>query len=286
MAITIKEKIYSEALSEKDASGGTSKSLKKLYWATGSSSAFEVLAAAKLSLPTSIEGLTRSAINITPKYIDESNPSECLWDITVTYTAVAQESGGPGDEGSFQFTTAGRTEHITQSLDTVSKSAPGDDTPPDFGGAIKVNSQLDVEGADVVAPQFSFSIVKVHEASQVDAAYRSKLFNLTGKVNNAEYTVKGMTFKKGELLFMGATGSQQGTGPWTITYQFLARPNNDGPIKIGDIDVPSKKGFELLWVFYMKTADMTGTRMKTPPKPVAAYVEQVYEYGDFTDLKL
>ena len=95
------------------------------------------------------------------------------------------------------------------------------------------------------------------------------------------YTINGttLTFQAGELLFLGASGGKtQGSGQWSITYRFAAQPNRTN-IAIGDITVAAKKGWEYLWVRYQ---DMEDTAAKAVVKrPLAAYVEQVYQTGNF-----
>lgn len=108
----------------------------------------------------------------------------------------------------------------------------------------------------------------------VTPAYRGTLFNLTGKVNNASF--KGLA--AGECLFLGASGAKRGSDDWEITFRFAGSPNRTG-ITVGGI---SKKGWEYLWVRY---ADVEDTASNTLVKRlVAAYVEKVYEEGNFAAL--
>jgi hypothetical protein len=57
-----------------------------------------------------------------------------------------------------------------------------------------------------------------------------------------------------------------------------ASPNRTG-ITVGDITGISKKGWEYLWVRYADSEDAAAKAIVK--KPVAAYVEKVYEVGDF-----
>ena len=93
----------------------------------------------------------------------------------------------------------------------------------------------------------------------------------------------------GECLFLGASGSrrQQGQNPndgdWEITFKFAASPNAVN-LQIGTITVASKKGWEYLWVRYEDAEDDAASMLVK--KPVAAYVEKVYEDADFAVLGL
>jgi len=108
-------------------------------------------------------------------------------------------------------------------------------------------------------------------------AYKAALFFLTGAVNNAPF--RG--FAAGEVLFLGASGSKRGQDDWEIRFRFAASPNVTGLV-VGSITGINKRGWEYLWGRY---ADAEDTAAKALVKrPVAAYVEQVYPYGDFSGL--
>ena len=127
-------------------------------------------------------------------------------------------------------------------------------------------------------PVYHFSETHYLPDSQVTLGYRATLFGLTGKVNDADF--KGLS--AGECLFLGAAGSQRGFGEdWEITFRFAASPNTSS-LTVGPITGIAKKGWEYLWVRY---ADAEVPAAKAIVKqPVAAYVEKVYEDGDFSGL--
>jgi hypothetical protein len=174
----------------------------------------------------------------------------------------------------FQFDTGGGTQHITQSLVTMGAYAPPSRTAPYFGGAIGVTRD-NVEGVDITVPVFNFSETHYIPAALITPAYQSVLFNLTGKVNNYAFR----WFAEGECLFLGASGAQRGQDDWEITYRFAASPNRTGII-IGDIVGIVKKGWEYLWVRY-EDAEDTGANALVK-RPMAVYVEQVYDWADFS----
>ena len=199
-----------------------------------------------------------------------------LWEGVVQYGAYGQLEL-PG-ESSFAFDTGGGTQHITQSLQTVALEAPPGKSAPNFKGAIGA-TQHAVEGVDIVVPVYQFSETHYLLDALVTEAYKITLSLLTGKVNEGLF--KG--FEMGECLFLGASGSKRGTGDWEIGFRFAASPNVTD-LTIGDITGVNKKGWEYLWVRYM---DATDEAANAPVKiPQAAYVERVYEYGDFTLLGL
>ena len=143
--------------------------------------------------------------------------------------------------------------------------------PPDFKGAIGVSTDS-VEGTDITIPVFNFTETHYIPSALVAGAYKTTLFYLTGRVNDAPF--KG--FARGEVLFLGASGSQRGVDDWEIAFKFAASPNATN-LTVGDITGIDKKGWEYLWVRYADAEDEE-TLIK---QPVAVYVERVYEYGNF-----
>ena len=57
---------------------------------------------------------------------------------------------------------------------------------------------------------------------------------------------------------------------------------NGVPIGLASITVSAKKGWEYLWVKYSETEDTAAKSLVQ--RPVAAYVEKVYEQADFGGL--
>jgi hypothetical protein len=96
-------------------------------------------------------------------------------------------------------------------------------------------------------------------------------------VNNSAF--KG--FAAGECLFLGAAGTKRGGGDWEIGYRFASSPNVTG-LTVGDITGINKKGWEYLWVRYADAEDAAAKALVK--KPIAAYIEQVYPYGDLNAL--
>jgi len=173
-----------------------------------------------------------------------------------------------------QFEVGGATEHITQSISTISKT-PVSGTAPDHKGAIGVDEKGNIAGVDIVAPQLRFSKTYYIAAAAVTDAYIRTLAGLAAHVNDATF----MGFAAGEVLFIGARGSQRGEEDWEITFDFAASPNKTNISIGGVITVPAKKGWEYLWVQYETIEDPTAKKLTR--RPIAAYVEKVYDTGDF-----
>lgn len=230
--------------------------------------------------------LPRSEIRVSP-----TSPS--TWIGTVRYA----KSNAP----IFAFDMSGGTQKLTNSIRTVNayagewqfipeySPAPGE-TPrpnlpttrfvttdaPNFKNAIAWDGET-VNGCDVIVPVYNWSETWYLPGSMVTGAYKAKLFQLTGRINQNPFR----DFQPGEVLFMGARGSRRGTEDWEINFAFAASQNDDN-ISVGDLAGIHKRGWDYLWVNYRKSEDSEGARLI--PVPSSVHVEQVYKEGDFEGL--
>jgi hypothetical protein len=143
-----------------------------------------------------------------------------------------------------------------------------------------------VQGVDIVIPALTWTETYDVPSVYVSSAYIVSLSKVTGTVNNAAF--RG--FPAGEVLFLGASGSQEwderkGDGPWTLSYKFVQSPNA-GPqqtipaLTIGSISGIQKKGHEYLWIRYED--NVSNNSLVKEPKFV--YVNKVYRETNFSDL--
>jgi len=171
------------------------------------------------------------------------------------------------------FDTTGATQRRTHSIETVGSYPAG---APDFQNGINVTSQ-GIEGVEITIPQFTFRETHYFASDDVDAAYRTTLMNLTGTVNDANF--RG--FSRGEVLFLGATGSRNNDGIWELTYSFAVSRNVTN-ISVGNINGIDKEGWHYLWTY--EEQQVNADRLIT--RTVAVKVERVYEYADFGQLDI
>ncbi|HHM13125.1 MAG TPA: hypothetical protein ENJ16_06195 [Planctomycetaceae bacterium] len=258
MPVTIVEKFDSREATV----GVDSPNIDLLYVVQGTDNDAVVKATVESTIPAIYDGLVFQDYHITPL-------GAGVWEVSVRYGKKEPKDTG---ESQFSFDTGGGTTHITQSLQTVARYAPPGKVAPDFRGAIGVTHDS-VEGTDITIPVYNFTETHYVDASLVTGAYKATLFALTGKTNNAAF--KG--FARGEVLFLGASGSLRSQEDWEITFRFAASPNVTGLV-IGDIAGIDKKGWEYLWVRYADAEDQN----VLVKKPIAVYVERVYEEGDFS----
>ena len=258
MPVTIVEKFDSREATV----GVDSPNIDLLYVVQGTDNDAVVKATVESTIPAIYDGLVFQDYHITPL-------GAGVWEVSVRYGKKEPKDTG---QSQFSFDTGGGTTHITQSLQTVARYAPPGKVAPDFRGAIGVTHDS-VEGTDITIPVYNFTETHYVDASLVTGAYKATLFALTGKTNNAAF--KG--FARGEVLFLGASGSLRSQEDWEITFRFAASPNVTGLV-IGDIAGIDKKGWEYLWVRYADAEDQN----VLVKKPIAVYVERVYEEGDFS----
>jgi hypothetical protein len=236
------------------------------YIAVGSDDDIAIGTAVLAAAPTTYANLPRKGLTY-------ERIAEDAWEAVVKYESPA----APDDQTAYSFDTTGGTSHITQALASVNSYAPAGQTAPDFKGAIGVTKDA-VEGADIIVPVYKWTETQQFDPADVDDAFKSTLFALTGRTNSATFR----NFDAGEVLFEGARGSQRGArGKFEISYQFSASPNVTG-LTVGSITGIAKGGWEYLWVRYVDESDDTAHMLVKRPRSV--HVERVYDSGDFSGL--
>jgi hypothetical protein len=248
------------------------------YHIIGTGDDIEVRNLVLAASPIIYDGMPRGSITIDPVAVQ-------TWNVTASYSVLdGSEAKKPkqGDKATLTFDTTGETANVKFSRNTTSYgNQTGDDQqalpPPDHKGLIGVNGDK-VEGVDTVIPSLKFSETHYLAGSYISFEYLNLLYRLTGTVNSDYF--RG--FAPGELLFLGAQGREVlGSGTGEITYNFAASPNVTD-LKVGDITVARKDGWDYLWV---KWEDSEDTDAKAViKKPLAVYVEEVYPRQAFAQL--
>jgi len=209
------------------------------------------------------------------------------WEIGVRYGTEDDRKSHEVPEAGFwrfSFDTTGGTHKITQSLETIHRvEADPADPAPDLKQAIGWDGKR-VNGVDVVVPKLEFDITAYYAPATITAGYMKDLARKTGRTNDGAW----LGFDEGEILYMGSTGDGDvplacgpRVKPIPIVHKFAASENVTD-LAVGDMTVPSKKGFEYLWVRYKQIESDDTTNII--PKPVHAYVERTYEKTDFAAL--
>lgn len=187
-----------------------------------------------------------------------------LYYVDAEWTQQQQQTGS----WDFSFDTTGGTIHITQSKETTGKyPTSGADKNEGHDGAIGVDGDQ-IHGTEIVIPALRLTVSYKHPAGVVTIAHAKLLASLTGVVNSTKF----LTFDAGEILFLGAQGSDGTNSEAQVQYQFAASQNATG-LTIGGISGVAKKGHEYLWIQY-KDDTSNGKPVK---KPYWVSVERVYE---------
>ncbi|VTU00994.1 Uncharacterized protein OS=Isosphaera pallida (strain ATCC 43644 / DSM 9630 / IS1B) GN=Isop_2424 PE=4 SV=1 [Gemmataceae bacterium] len=279
--------------------GGQGGGIPLRFVALGSLDEVEVYAAVLLATPPYFDGFVRNQIRTTPL----GGPN---WRVEVQYGTTGAGGGdqpvgasGLGGESpplpsapetddeplgaGYAFDTTGGTAHITQSYKTVLSVGRGGAVPRDYQRAIGVTKDR-VEGCDKYVPKFEWSRTVTRE--NVTTAYLKRLRDMTGTVCIAPFYGRNT----GEVLYLGASGQPTQGNAHTITHRF-ADSKNQKTIEISDdliIDADpanlgyAKLGWQYLWVAY----DEEMEDGQVAPTPVAAYVEDIYEYTNFDRLEI
>lgn len=289
--------IYEKNQSRSFTTDAKMASLEREYHIQGTNDEAEAYELLVLTAPILYAGLVR-------KTVKAESHGGGLWTGTVSYDSSVSEQQAlsqtdpetptaepaPGDllGPAYSFNTTGGTAHINQSKGTRSVTTAdgsGDDTG-DVGNKFTLNNKRaigltsdGVNGTDIYVPSFEFSIEVLR--ANCTRGYLNTLMELTGTVN---YNAPFMTYPVGTILYLGASGQYTANNRWSITHKFAYRKNEFDLDISEDITVPVKRGWDYLWVAYGTDAIMAlGMVVKTP---MAAYVERVYDTGDFSLLEI
>lgn len=187
------------------------------------------------------------------------------WSIEVPYAQGANETG----EWTWDFDTTGGTVHITQAKEEVSRYPAS--TAPDQKGAIAVDGH-EVKGTEIVIPAMKIHVQFRHPLGVITLARAKYLRSITGTVSSDAF----LTFAPGEVLFLGARGSNGSDAEATVSYEFAVAENATG-LTIGGIAGVAKKAWDVAWIRYRDT--ITTVSGDDNPTRVAefVYVDRVYE---------
>jgi hypothetical protein len=187
------------------------------------------------------------------------------WMVEVPYGTRKNETG----EWTWSFDTTGGTVHITQAKEELRRYPTA--TAPDQLGAIAVDGD-EVKGIEIVVPAMKLNVEYSHPLGIMTLARAKFLASITGTTNSDTF----LSFAPGEVLFLGANGSDGTTADAKVGYQFATASNVAGQT-IGSIAGVAKRAWEVAWIRYEDT--ITTADGKERPTRVAkfVYVDRVYE---------
>lgn len=186
--------------------------------------------------------------------------------IEVTYGVEKRELG----QWTFSFDTTGGTLHIKASRSTVNSYGT---SPPSHKQLIGVHGD-EVDGCDIVIPALKLNVAFSHPLGIITIAKAKQLAQYTGVVNSAAF----LGFSAGEVLFLGASGSDGTDAEAEVTYQFACSQNATG-LTIGTISSIAKEGHDYLWIRYKDAVD-SSFGLYAVKEPQFVYIERVYDRAD------
>lgn len=222
--------------------------------------------------PTIINGLKLTDYEQAPSEDDES-----VFDITCQYRDTTQTFPPPtlGVE-VVSFRLNSQTSHETHSLQTINSYAPAGETAPNHHNAVGVTADK-LKGVDKLVPVLAYSVKKTILTQDITFGFVTNLVKAAFHYNSVNF--RGTV--PGETLYMGATSSDI-TGTMTdITHEFIVSKNITGR-SIGDITGINKLGWHYLWAQYEDDDDAIAKAISK--RALAAYVEQIYEPADLSNL--
>lgn len=246
---------------------GQSAAATRIYRATGTTDEQYVAAFARAYVPNMVSTvagiLYLSGLRTDPD-------GHARWNVTAGYSPRKKQTGSY----TWNFDTTGANVRITSAREHVASFPAEEGNADPHKGTIGVTKDGEVEGTDIIIPALKLQVQFRHPMGVVSLPFAKKLARLTGTTNLAPWL--GGNFAAGELLFLGAQGSDGSEAEAEITYNFAASENvND--LSFGDINNIVKAGHHYAWVEY-KDAVSGG---KAATQPARVHVEKVYGEANF-----
>jgi hypothetical protein len=192
-----------------------------------------------------------------------------MFDVDVSYGPRKEEKG----EWTFDFDTSGGTVHVTVAKSEIARYPVGQ--APDQRGVIGVNGD-EIAGADQVIPAMKLNVQYRHPKGEITIPQAKLLASITGTVNSTTF----LTFAPGEVLFLGARGSDGTTAEASVGYQFACSPNASN-LSFGGITGVAKEGWDVAWVKFEDAIDSPGGNDTSVKYPQFVYIDRIYDRVDF-----
>lgn len=219
--------------------------------------------------PMIVNGMYRSNI------IYESS-TDGVMDYAVSYAPRNgnMNQDGESKESTLTFDCGGGSKKLKFAISTrkITPNSPDTDA---IGWNGKTGADMEIDGVDIPIGQIRESYTRVIKMARLTNDYKRVVAKMVGKVNSKRW--KG--WEQGEVMFLGMTfqGSTENASLVTVTYNFQIQVN-ETDVKIGDVTVGAKKGWEYLWcIFRTVKKAMSPNRVR----PDGVYVSTVTNEVDF-----
>lgn len=259
---------FQETPESRAQESGTSSSAthKLVYKAVGEQDDYTVHAYAIANTPLYVTRptgiLLRNSISITPDGFNQ-------YTVEASY-GRPDKNAIPANSYTFNFDTTGGTVNVKCAKQHINTYPSGG---PNHNGMIGVEKDGKVNGADIIIPKLRFTLTFKFASGIITIAYMKALADVTGTVNSVNF----LGFAPGELLFMGATGSNGTQTEMEVSFSFEASPNVTG-LSRGTVTGIAKKGHEYIWEQPDDDVDGDDNAVQTV---TAVHVERVYDTADW-----
>ena len=273
----------SEVYGSDDISNGVP---TKKYLSEGNPNSFEVYGAILALSPYGFLDGVHYYYRDKPSVTVVSNTTDAF-NITVNYKENNEdnEDQEPGEPWSrtVNVSVSLEQEHRQISLETVSSAgkqasqSSAADPAPNFGKGVNVTPNA-LEGYDVGVPRITISF-DVEVPSLTDAQIKA-MYDEVGTVCNAGIFGRD----KGEVLYTNFSYNKTAYHKASLHFEFQVRKNEQNiQTPNGLAPIANKEGWQYLWFYMLDETDTTTNTTVT--KPVAWFIERVYEYNAWTNSK-
>lgn len=240
--------------------------------------AIEADAPGTVSVATGKDDLVFKQAQAEAQFVDVGDPDSCIWDGEAQYTT--REKQPVSNSHVWRFDISGETQNLVA---PISRRAVYEVNESGYQEKVTDGRYDDVlinngDGVDITVSVLSWTETHYLPPAYVSWRDFGRLYNLRGNVNEHQFRV----FSQGEVLFKHLTGGyQEGDDYFELNYTFEAAPNRTA-VQIRPFSGIAKHGHDYLWV-ETETKEVNGDK-ETVPKRV--YVDQVFEYVDFSDMPM
>lgn len=234
-----------------------------------------LISVAPLSIANGIKNIPIDIDNIEVLEIDDA---QGIYEGTVPYRSGSGASIDEVGEFSLSYDISVTNYTLKYSRQTVSSGAIAGVNKVNFGKAINA-TKTGVEGVDYQVPVMQGNITKVFSEGQITDAYIGNLYKTVGTVNAGFF--RGLQAGEGLLTSVDLKSNQDGT--WNGTFGWGISPNETN-LDVGNgLIVPSKRGWDYLWIAYATTDEGDFGPVQ---KPWQYNVEQIYPYTNWGVLNI
>lgn len=259
---------------ESDYTAGLNPTGRQKWMVEGTATRLTALQALIAGTPATMDFLIRTGIRLT-EFRPDPDPARFLWMAELTYGSTPITTIGTK---TYQSSSRGGREKITQALSTPYRVALDGREAPDTKGAIGVDGRGNVAGVEIVVPKSQFSFETGVSPTRYTYTYSAVLDELTGTTNDRPFFGR----PKGTVLFLGhetdgtKTVATDGSRS-VLRIKFFYAYSRADTVTIGDLPPLTVPGWHYVDVTYEDTVD-NDFKIR---RPVYAAAHKIYTETDF-----